>query len=70
MGDTGLEHPQFFSGKTHNRDLGAAESGASRDDSGTGQAAGRDLAMVVDAWPNLPKVVQVGIVAMVQASSE
>lgn len=69
MGDTGLEHKSL--GTCNDNELeGAvarlgAESGAVAAET---PAFDSDLAAVMEAWPNLPDVVRVGIMAMVRAS--
>lgn len=69
MGPPGLE-PQSVtcSNDKHLREAGnesAAESGAVHRQTGPEDP---DLARIIDAWPDLPEAVRVGIMAMVQAA--
>ena len=63
----GVEQAAKTAGKKPVCESGGAESGA---ESAENTSISPDLQKLIDAWPNLPKAVKAGIVAMVNAAKE
>ena len=70
MGDAGLEHPPLEHVKTAISTSGGAECGAPDAPNAPQDPQDPDLVLVVERWPDLPKPVKAGIVAMVQAAKK
>ena len=69
VAEEGLERPHVSDCKTndlqHAPNSFGTESGTLQDETGT---VDPDLAVVVEAWPNLPEAVQADILAMARAA--
>lgn len=63
----GLETPPQNTSKTHDFELGGAESGALPLDFDQFEP---DLQRVIDAWPTLPEAIRAGILAMIGATGK
>jgi hypothetical protein len=69
MGEEGLEHPPFPSGKPKVDGTGGSKSGNIGAGSGPPtHTTDPELAAVVAAWSDLPRAIRTSIVAMIGAS--